>query len=38
VAQATKEALSKGAIPPLGYFAFEVRFESGLGPRVLRWR
>ena len=37
VAQATKEALSKGVIPPLGFLAFEVRFESGLEPRVLRW-
>jgi hypothetical protein len=37
VAQATKEALSKGVIPPLGFLAFEVRFESGLEPRVLKW-
>jgi hypothetical protein len=33
VAQATKEALSKGAISPLGLWALEVRFEGGLGRR-----
>lgn len=37
MAQATKEALPKGTILPLGLLGFEVRIECGLGPRVLGW-
>lgn len=37
MAQATKEARSKGTILPLGFLAFEVPIERGLEPRAPRW-